>query len=66
MHPRFSDDELRIVSYTERHDVSRFNSTVKELNDFLKEDALENQHELISKTYLCCHSNQLYFAPPQI
>ena len=59
MHPRFSDNELRIVSYTERHDASRFNSTVKELNDFLKEDALENQQGLISKTYLCCHSNQL-------
>ena len=59
MHPRFSDNELRIVSYTERHDASRFDSTVKELNDFLKEDALKNQQGLISKTYLCCHSNQL-------
>jgi len=59
MHPRFSDDELRIVSYTERHDASRFNSTEKKLNDFLKEDALENQQRLISITYLCCHSNQL-------
>lgn len=53
MHPRFSDDELRIVSYTERYDVSRFESTSNELNDFLKEDALKNQTELISTTYLC-------------
>jgi len=59
MHPQFLDNELWIVSYTERHDASRFNSTEKELNDFLKEDALENQQRLISKTYLCCHSNQL-------
>ena len=59
MHPRFSDDELRIVSYAERYDVSRFESTSNELNDFLKEDALKNQKELISTTYLCCHSNQL-------
>ena len=43
MHPRFSDDELRIVSYAERYDVSRFESTSNELNDFLKEDALKNQ-----------------------
>ena len=59
MHPRFSDDELQIVSYAERYDVSRFESTSNELNDFLKEDALKNQTELISTTYLCCHSNQL-------
>jgi GNAT superfamily N-acetyltransferase len=59
MHPRFSDDELHVVSYTERYDVSRFDSTAKKLNDFLKEDALKNQKDLISKTYLCYHSNQL-------
>ena len=59
MHPQFSDDELRIVLCTERHDVSHFDSAAKELNDFLKEDALKNQKDLISKTYLCYHSNQL-------
>lgn len=59
MHLRFSDDELRIVSYAKRYDVSRFESTSNELNEFLKEDALKNQKELISTTYLCCHSKQL-------
>ncbi len=59
MHPHFSDDELRVVSYTERHDVSRFDSAAKELNDFLKEDALKNKKDSVSKTYLCYHSNQL-------
>ncbi|RZN16036.1 MAG: hypothetical protein EF812_00730 [Methanosarcinales archaeon] len=59
MYPRFSYDELQIASYTKRHDISGFESTSPELNEFLKEDALKNQEELISKTYLCCHFNQL-------
>ena len=59
MHPQFSDNELLVVLYTERHDVSRFDSAAKELNDFLKEDALKNQKDSISVTYLCYHSNQL-------
>ena len=59
MYPRFSYDELQITPYTKRHDVSGFESASPELNGFLKEDALKNQEELISKTYLCCHFNQL-------
>ena len=59
MCPHFSYDELQIVPYTKRRNVSDFESTSPELNEFLKEDALKNQEELISKTYLCCHSNQL-------
>lgn len=59
MHTRFSYDTLEIVSFTERHDVSRFESRTSDLNAFLKDDAFENQEELISKTHLCYHSNQL-------
>ena len=60
MHSRFSYDELEIVPYTEHNDTSsHFECASPELNDFLKEDALENQKELISKTYLCYYSNQL-------
>lgn len=63
MHPRFSHNELRILPYTQRHDISRdiscFESTSLELNEFLKEDALKNQMELISKTYFCYHSDKL-------
>jgi len=59
MCPRFSYDELQMIPYTRRHDVSGFESASSELNGFLKEDALKNQEELISKTYLCCRSNQL-------
>ncbi len=56
---RLSYNELKIVSYTQRHDVSHFESKTADLNSFLKDDAFENQEELISKTYLCCHSDQL-------
>jgi hypothetical protein len=59
MCPRFSYDELQIVPYLKRCKVSGFESTSPELNEFLKEDALKNQEELISKTYLCCYSNHL-------
>ena len=59
MHTRFSYDELKIVPYTKRHDVSLFESRTADLNAFLKEDALENQKELINKTFLCYHFNQL-------
>jgi len=38
---RFSYDELQIVPYTKRHDVSGFESTSSELDGFLKEDALK-------------------------
>lgn len=63
MCPRFSYDELRVILYTQHHDISRdilrFESDSPELNAFLKEDALKNQTELVSKTYLCYHSNKL-------
>ena len=59
MHSRFSYDELQIVPYTKRREVSGFKSTSPELNEFLIEDALKNQEELISKTYLCYYFNSL-------
>ena len=43
----------------EHNDASHFECASPELNDFLKEDALENQKELISKTYLCYHPHRL-------
>jgi len=46
---RLSYSALKIVSYTERHDVSHFESKMTDLNSFLKDDAFENQEKLISK-----------------
>ncbi len=59
MHTRFSYDVLKIVPYTERRDVSLFESRTADLNAFLKEDALKNQKELVNKTFLCYNFNQL-------
>lgn len=59
MHTLFSYDELKIVPYTERRDVSQFESRTTDLNEFLKEDALENQKELVNKTFLCYRFKQL-------
>ncbi|MGP8320639.1 MAG: GNAT family N-acetyltransferase [Methanosarcinaceae archaeon] len=28
------------------------------MNDFLKNDALENQEQMVSRTYVCCYENQ--------
>jgi GNAT superfamily N-acetyltransferase len=59
MPSRLPYTELEIYPYTEGWDVSCFESRTSDLNAFLKDDAFKNQEELISKTYLCCHSEQL-------
>lgn len=45
--------ELQIISLTKGHELSSFNSTSEELNDFLKNHAQTDQDALISKSYLC-------------
>ena len=45
-------NELQIVPLTERNRLSSFNSISAELNEFLINDALEDQENMISKTYL--------------
>ena len=47
-------DKPSIVPLTKRYDVTSFTSTNAELNDFLINDALDDQDEMISRTYLCC------------
>ncbi|MBU4491931.1 MAG: GNAT family N-acetyltransferase [Euryarchaeota archaeon] len=46
-------NELQIVLLTKRHNLASFNSTNDDLNDFLKNDALKYQEEMVSRTYLC-------------
>ncbi|NJD51330.1 MAG: GNAT family N-acetyltransferase [Candidatus Methanoperedens sp.] len=46
-------DELQIFPLTQRYRLSSFNSTSSELNEFLTNDALEDQENMISRTYLC-------------
>jgi len=47
-------DKPSIVPLTKMYDVTSFTSTNAELNDFLINDALDDQDEMISRTYLCC------------
>lgn len=52
-------DELKIVPLTERDKLTSFNSISTELNDFLKNDALKDQENMISRTYLCFWKEEL-------
>ncbi|MBU4492226.1 MAG: GNAT family N-acetyltransferase [Euryarchaeota archaeon] len=45
--------ELQIVSLTKRHELTSFYSTNTDLNDFLKSDAMRDQENMTSKSYLC-------------
>ncbi len=45
--------ELLIVPLARDSDLSSFSSSNEDLNDFLKNDALRSQEDLISRTYLC-------------
>src|SRR3989344_669040 len=44
--------DIKIERLNEKHNISNFQSYEKELVDFLVEDALENQKNRISVTYL--------------
>jgi GNAT superfamily N-acetyltransferase len=48
-----SHTQLRIASLRAENDLASFCSNSAELNDFLKNDALKAQNDLISRTYLC-------------
>ncbi|MCZ7385251.1 MAG: GNAT family N-acetyltransferase [Candidatus Methanoperedens sp.] len=46
-------NKLQIVTLTKKHDLTSFNSTNSDLNDFLNNCALNDQNERVSRTYLC-------------
>ena len=54
-----SNAELIIVPLDEDYDLSSFSCASSELNDFLKEDAFNDQEDLISKTSLCFWKGEL-------
>ncbi|MBN1323911.1 MAG: GNAT family N-acetyltransferase [Methanotrichaceae archaeon] len=56
---KIPQNELRLSALTKRHDLNYFNSTSDELNDFLKNDALDGQNSMISRTYLCFYKERL-------
>ena len=49
---KITAEDIKIERMNEKHDVGKFQSYEKELVDFLTEDALENQNNKISVTYL--------------
>jgi len=52
-------DEIKIEIINPKHKVNSFQSYEKELVDFLEEDALENQKQRLSITFLWFYQNQL-------
>ncbi len=48
-------EELQVEIINDAHNVRNFKSYEQELVDFLREDALDNQHKKISTTYLWFH-----------
>ncbi|WP_321430369.1 GNAT family N-acetyltransferase [uncultured Methanolobus sp.] len=56
---KIPDSDLSIRLLSKRVDLSSFCCTNDDLNDFLKNDSLKNQDDLISKTYLCYYQEHL-------
>lgn len=53
------EDELSIELLSARYFLSLFDSGNPELDDFLKNDALKEQRELLSKTHLCFYKDRI-------
>ncbi|RNI12444.1 hypothetical protein EFE42_08520 [Methanohalophilus sp. RSK] len=57
--PKIDPYSLIVYPLSKKHDVSFFNSTEEELNDFFKNDAKNNQEQLVSRTYVCYYEKHL-------
>jgi hypothetical protein len=53
------EKELSVLLHSSRYDLSQFDSGDTELNDFLKNDALREQNEFLSKTHLCFYRDRV-------
>ena len=53
------DSELRTILLSKDKDLSSFSCSSQELNDFLKNDALIAQNNMISRTHLCFWKDEL-------
>lgn len=56
---RIPEEELSVELLNARYILAPFDSGSSELNDFLKHDALKEQHELLSKTHLCFYRDRV-------
>lgn len=57
--PKIRPEEIKIEIINSEHKINSFQSYEKELVNFLKEDALENQKQRLSITFLWFYQNQL-------
>jgi GNAT superfamily N-acetyltransferase len=57
--PQIPHNELQLLPLDKKHNLSSFNSTNTDLNEFLKNDALGTQDDLVNKTYLCFWQNSI-------
>ncbi|WP_410509337.1 GNAT family N-acetyltransferase [Methanosarcina hadiensis] len=53
------DSELHTIPLNKTHNLSSFSCLSRELNEFLKNDALNDQNNLISRTSLCFWNSEL-------
>ena len=51
--------ELCIIPLEKGHNLSLFSSSNEDLNDFLHNDAIKSQEDLISRTYLCIWQSRI-------
>lgn len=51
--------EISILLLSSRYNLAPFDSGDAELNDFLRNDALEEQNEFLSKTHLCFYRDRV-------
>jgi len=56
---KIPEKELSIEILNARYNLAPFDSGSTELNNFLKNDALKEQHELLSKTHLCFYKDRV-------
>jgi GNAT superfamily N-acetyltransferase len=54
-----AERELSILLLSYRYNLDPFDSCDDELNDFLKNDALQEQNEFLSKTHLCFYRDRI-------
>ncbi len=57
--PQIKSEDIKIEIIDESHKLHLFQSYEKELVDFLREDALENQKQRLSITFLWFHEGKL-------
>lgn len=52
-------DNYYIVKLTEKHDLNKFSCGLEDMDDFLKNDALDQQAENLNVTYLAMYNNEI-------